>query len=242
MCEVRLLNKGEYLYLKSRLGFFFENELSDYAKLFISMYIPLKGENGIDGLSPYYGLEEERDRDISYFWLDSETENVVTFTNRVRKLDETSDDIGVKVLQDFNELEDVIVKRKYNNHRICTWGEYPQTRATLEDSNKLDKLLKLGFLGITGNVYTFNQNYISSTNPEYEYLVEYEADDKKYVHLYELIDGKPKSLWIEVEPVEWIVDNKTNIKPRKENKLLEEYIDKLITNGILNTKNDIFYL
>ena len=78
-----------------------------------------------------------------------------------------------------------------------------------------------------------------------EPAIEYEADDKKYVHLYEIIDGKPKSLWIEVEPVEWIVDEKTNLgisrrvlfgglalKDKDGNELLKPFIEETFNNEI----------
>lgn len=42
MNEVRMLNKKEYLKLKSKFGNYFENELSDYSRLFTGNFITLE--------------------------------------------------------------------------------------------------------------------------------------------------------------------------------------------------------
>lgn len=219
MCELRLLTKEEYLDIKSRIGRYLENELTDYAKLFTCSYIDLKKGSGIYGLQPYY-LEEERERSISDFWIVSEDKGlIVSVTNNVREnQDETYNWHGIKAVIDFKEIEeDSKFVSKQHLHDIYHYGDYPQRRVSDEEAEILDRLLKLKFISLTGETYTYNKNYyIEDSNPEFENFLEYEADDKRYVHLYTESEGKIKSVWYEVEPIEWIVDRETKLAfPRK---------------------------
>ena len=248
MNEVRMLNKEDYIELRSRLRLYFENELTDYSRLFTGSYITLEKGKGWNGTAPYFGIEEERERDISHVWLDSnDNDNSIGYTNTVRHFDdETYPGLGIKVIADFNKIDGATEVSMYHNHEIYTWGEYPQTKATEEESEKLDRLLELGFLGLTGKTYTYNKNCAEEgKDPEYEYLVEYEADDKKYIHLFESTEEGLKSRWIRVEPIEWIVDYKTGLgitkkvlmtgiplKDKKGNNVLKDYVENTLSEEV----------
>lgn len=231
MPNFRLFTKDEFLDIKSRLQIYIENELTDYAKLFTGSYLDVKGGYSTTGLQPYFEIEEERPRSITSFWIEPNgKENSVSITNGVRYFDEEDyTGYGIKTVVDFSEIEEEsTLVGTFHLHRLYTWGEYPQRIATPKETENLDHLLKLGFIEITGKTYTYNKNYYDNSIPEEDYFLEYQVDDKKFIHLHTIEEGKIKSVWVEVEPIEWVVDDKTNLAFQR----------KVITTGIpLKDKN-----
>ena len=116
---------------------------------------------------------------------------------------------------------------------IVTCGEYPQHAADSKMQKKLHELYDSKKLDKTGKNYTFDSrkytDYSDGFSPEvYD---EYEYQGKKYirVRVNSYYDGEtiqlPQSdfackdgdyVWIEVSPVEWIIDEKTNLAIAKD--------------------------
>ncbi len=107
------------------------------------------------------------------------------------------------------------------------YGYYPQTAVSKLLQNRLETALHAGFLNKTGNIYTTD----SRKNDEYDSAflaqehIEYEYDGKKYVRVKanSYYDGEKFTLsngeqyqdgdfvWIEVQPVKWLIDEKYKI-------------------------------
>lgn len=108
----------------------------------------------------------------------------------------------------------------------ANFGEYPQSVATANVSKALSDLYELDELSETGKIYTLDSSHSSGSNAkfmardfiEYEYngekFIRFEVD-KSYCNGNFLSDGSriyPNySYWICVEPITWIVDEKSGI-------------------------------
>ncbi|MGN0919804.1 MAG: hypothetical protein ACI4OR_03495 [Alphaproteobacteria bacterium] len=96
---------------------------------------------------------------------------------------------------------------------IVEYGEYPQTIANKETSEKLEKLHKAKILPQTGKKYTFDSSKVNGypAGFEAETYPEYEMDNKKYVRIPvrdsdSRFEGTPH--WVEVQPIEWLMDER----------------------------------
>ena len=126
------------------------------------------------------------------------------------------------------------------------YGEYPQTIASKEQSEALEYDYILGNLFKTGKSYTIdltqsfnNDRFPSPAFDEYEYngkkYIRIEFSSECYLYSEELSDGrclkKDEIYWVEVEPIKWIIDKKTDIALSK----------KIIFSGIEYDKNYNYY-
>lgn len=104
--------------------------------------------------------------------------------------------------------------------KICKYGEYPQDIAPAAISKKLEKAFQNRTLDSTGKQYTFDQVGLDDCDLPFKALVhkEYTLDGKRYIRVLgkpadgdsvlsdgqEVEGGKP--YWLEVKPIEWLVD------------------------------------
>ncbi len=113
---------------------------------------------------------------------------------------------------------------------IYTYGEYPQTIADEQTSEKLEELFEDDSLDETGKEYTFDLEHSFWMSFEKDSVPEYELDGKKYIRVegkqsefgkYDRIlssgerveVGKP--YWIQVEPIEWLRDTTGTLISKK---------------------------
>jgi len=104
--------------------------------------------------------------------------------------------------------------------RVAEYGEYPQTVADKETSEKLEGLHDSKSLCPTGKSYTFDSVGIEDYDTPFKAVSypEYEMDGKRYIrvlghpanHTGELSTGgvakEGKPYWVEVQPIEWLMD------------------------------------
>ncbi len=137
--------------------------------------------------------------------------------------------------------------RNNNGIKEVSYGEYPQTTVSGKTSLKLEKAYDNGSTRTTGKNYTtnsynkntYNRDFIPRTFTEYEYK------GKKYIrflsedYYLEYFDGiktneldpyKSTAYWIKVEPIIWLVDEKSDIALAK----------KILFSG-LRFKSDHYY-
>jgi hypothetical protein len=98
--------------------------------------------------------------------------------------------------------------------QVVEYGEYPQTLADDSTSEKLEELHSSSSLPSTGKTYTFDSGGGSTKYQPYKpkSYPEYEMDGKRYIRIlgspydiYSWVErGKP--YWVQVEPIEWLVD------------------------------------
>ena len=110
--------------------------------------------------------------------------------------------------------------REKNGILEVEYGEYPQTVVSKKFGIMLETLLEAisysDKIKKTGKIYTINSYYCQS-------VIEYEYCGKKYIRFVGNHKGEGKMLsdgriiqegypyWVAVEPIKWIVDEKTNI-------------------------------
>ncbi len=115
--------------------------------------------------------------------------------------------------------------RVANGIKEVNYGEYPQTIVSDNDARILEEFYKRGNLKTTGKSYTTDCVSYRDTDIKFKARkhVEYEYNGKKYIRFIvdENCDGQFLSngrsvqfgseCWVEVEPIIWLVDERTNI-------------------------------
>ena len=153
--------------------------------------------------------------------------------------------ICIRTAINYSKIEMYAKNKKTNQHGVLEveYGEYPQTIASEEISKALEYAYNKESLKQTGKTYTsypqIDSNYKKNLIPK-KYF-EYEFSGKKYIRIVnsKIIYGKELSngrkieidepYWIEVEPIKWLIDEKTN----------KAITEKLILTGIdFNTISD----
>lgn len=110
--------------------------------------------------------------------------------------------------------------RVYREVYITEYGEYPQTAADEHTSEQLEKLHKSRSLSLTGKNYTFDEADPSDCDTPFKAASypEYIFGGKKYIRILgrpadsysrlssgeQVEAGKP--YWVQVQPIEWLVD------------------------------------
>jgi hypothetical protein len=98
--------------------------------------------------------------------------------------------------------------------QVVEYGEYPQTVADDCTSKKLEELHSSSSLPSTGKTYTFDSEVGSADYQPYKpkSYPEYEMDGKRYIRIlgspydiYSFVESE-KPYWVQVEPIEWLVD------------------------------------
>jgi hypothetical protein len=117
-------------------------------------------------------------------------------------------------------LSEAKPSRKISEVDVVEYGEYPQTIAPEEISEKLEKALTTRKLQATGKKYTFDGAAYDAYDTPFNAKehVEYQHDGKRYIRVEaQPIDGdsvlsnghtpeKGEACWIEVKPIEWLRD------------------------------------
>ena len=117
-------------------------------------------------------------------------------------------------------LSEAKPSKKISGVDVVEYGEYPQTIAPEEVSEKLEKALATRKLQATGKKYTFDgEEYDAYDKPfSAKEYIEYQHNGKKYIR----VEAKPydedsvlsnghtpeagEACWIEVKPIEWLRD------------------------------------
>lgn len=132
-------------------------------------------------------------------------------------------DGGIRPSISFSYIQSLSSNEVKNNNGILEleYGEYPQTIVSENLSKELEKLYLDERIKKTGKNYTVDCTYNFRAFPEKIYT-EYEYNGKKYIRIIGenktgrrvLSDGRTIqngiSYWVNVEPIEWLIDEKTN--------------------------------
>ena len=124
------------------------------------------------------------------------------------------DCIGVRPVLPFSRIESIPTndgrkKRAEDGILEVEYGYYPQDLAPGDMQRELTKAYKKGKLTKTGNTYTIDRTY-----------EEFEYKGKRYVRViglkwdyerYSGIKAKDASVWFEVQPVEWLIDEEAKL-------------------------------
>ena len=164
----------------------------------------------------------------SYYWTKSNKDNgnIITCSwNGTEEKDDKADrDKGIRLVLNSNKLFQELYSQKRvgdNDTFEVEYGEYPQTLVDSKEQIKLEKNYLLEQLKKeehrtkmkkTGKVYTFDWLPASPVNFNkpirpicYDELI---YKNQKYIRLWENCD---RYLWIKVEPITWLIDEKTRL-------------------------------
>ena len=162
----------------------------------------------------------------SYYWTKSNKDNrniiICNWDGTEGKNDESNRDAGIRIVLNSNKIFQEVYSQKRlgeNDTFEVEYGEYPQTLVDNKAQIKLEKIYLLEQLKKeeyrtkmkkTGKVYTFDSLPASPVNFDepirpicYDELV---YNNQKYIRLWENCD---RYLWIKVEPITWLIDEKT---------------------------------
>lgn len=133
--------------------------------------------------------------------------------------------VGARPAVPFSEISDEFknLTRKEDGVIEVECGEYPQTIASVEISEELEILYKKDELKKTNKTYTVDKRDLTDYRKGFEAkeLDEYTYKGKKYVRIegnnnnFALkLSNKErvmigKGYWVEVEPIKWLIDEKT---------------------------------
>ena len=152
----------------------------------------------------------------SYFNYNSSAgEFVVTGTGELGGWGSVSYGYGVRPILTTENYGEIIKSQKpfKNGINIVTYGEYPQKRSAFQE--ELSLAFETEKFNKTGKDYTIPE----SKDGKEQQFTEYEYNSKKYIH--------KDNEWIEVTPIEWIVDEKNRRLVSK----------NILLNAPLNYKN-----
>ena len=154
----------------------------------------------------------------------------------VKSYNMSSTDVGIRPVIRFKDVINMprIITSLYKKVEEIELGEYPQTEADVETTNELKEMDENASLNTTGKEYTMiykvNGKDVVTKLPEYEYK------GKKYVkipsvdkddYLDPTSERRQIPVWIEVEPITWLID-------KEEGTLISK---KILASGInLNRK------
>lgn len=162
------------------------------------------------------------------YWTKSNKDNRNIITCNWNGLKEECDksyrNEGVRLVLNYNKIFKELYPQKRNGENgtfEVEYGEYPQTLADDKEQRKLEKIYLSEQLKKeeyrtkmkkTGKVYTFDSlpadpvNFNKSIRPICYDELKY--NNQKYIRLWENCD---RYLWIKVEPITWLIDEKTNL-------------------------------
>lgn len=139
--------------------------------------------------------------------------------------------IGIRPVLSFSEIESnypfKVIKKEEDILEI-EFGYYPQTAASKEIQAELEDVLIKRNISETGNMYTVEARTYDSYYSDFwpcNYH-EYEYKEEKYIRAKATSDcidyNRGDVVWIKVEPIQWLVDLKTDLATTK----------KIMTSGI----------
>ena len=200
-------------------------------KAAISDYAILSG--GEVSNSEYLGNKQILENRIGWYWTKTDNWNKgARIVNSCR-----NDDYGnvlfrhggVRAALPFSVISNICSKKVVASDEILEveYGEYPQKAASKQLQKTLERLYQSRSLVRTGKKYTRDKTAYYQSNQEFqeEQQEEYEYNGKKYVRVranscyevgeFTLSNGEEYQdgdyVWIEVEPIKWLVDERKNI-------------------------------
>lgn len=216
-----------------------ETEVTSFAISRGTEYYQLKG---VDNVSPLAG------RYVCEYWTSTKVDNSVSkcYVYGRQKLSEEvawNDNIGVRIAIPLDQIRDEIegtYSEEYGRGeiKVVIYGEYPQEVLSTEDEKKLNDYYEAGQLKATGKSYSAwgycNELFYDGTERVFErdQYPEFEFKGKKFVRAKNSVfeNGTSRDIWVEVTPVEWLVDERTGLAVTK----------KCILGGIPLSRKGIF--
>ena len=223
-----------------------EAEVTDFAISRGTDYYPLKGkyfaESGLPIESPL--LDEK----VCDYWTSTKVEGSVAKCYSYGRMGINrevawSDNNGIRVVVPFEEIKDDITSTTTKDFgkgkvTIVTCGEYPQKVLGYREQEAIEELYENGELKPTGKHYSIwgykNELFYDGTDRKFERdeYPEYEYNGMKFVKAKKAVfeNGASRDIWAVVEPIEWLIDDKTRLAVTK----------KCVTGGVPISRKGIY--
>ena len=176
-----------------------------------------------------YRLDKNsRNTRTALYWTKSNKDTsdmiICNWNGTEEQYEKTYRNAGIRIVLNSNRIFQEVYSQKRlgeNNTFEVEYGEYPQTLVDGKTQSKLEKIYLLEQLKKeeyrtkmkkTGKVYTFDSMPASPVNFDkpirpisYDELV---YNNQKYIRVWENCD---RYLWVKVEPITWLIDEKTGL-------------------------------
>ena len=198
-------------------------------------YANLRGADNYKLTGKYFARKgrdvksELLDKTCAPYWTSTKADRSIGKTLVINGLDvqESSawkEDIGVRVCVPFNEISSKVrdlktVNTEKGEIKEFIYGEMPQRRVSHDESEELWKKYESGELKPTGKTYTSWGYSIelfydgSDYKFEKDEYPEFELNGHKYVMAKKSTfqNGEGRKRWVEVQPIEWYLDEKSGL-------------------------------
>ncbi len=198
-------------------------------------YANLRGADNYKLTGKYFARKgreirsELLDKNCAPYWTATKADKSLGKTLVINGLDVTAErawkeDVGVRVCVPFNEISSKVRDLKTINTekgevKEFTYGEFPQRRVKHDESEELWKKYESGELKPTGKTYSSWGYSIelfydgSDYKFEKDEYPEFELNGHKYVmaKASTFQNGDTRNRWVEVEPIEWYLDEKSGL-------------------------------
>ncbi len=210
-----------------------EAETTLYAICRGSDYYILKGkyfaENGLEVSSPVLN------KPCSDYWTSTRVGDGVTKFYSYGRLGVNeeavwNEDNAIRIAVKFDDIKDEISAHHIENYgkgdiKVIEYGSYPQYVLKSDEARELTKKYEDGLLKPINDSYAAwgysNEIFYDGTERRFEkeeYPI-YEYEGSYYVRAKKAVfeNGFNREIWAKVEPIEWLVDEKTGICVTKKN-------------------------
>lgn len=189
------------------------------------------------------------DKTCAPYWTSTKAKKTLGSTYAIKGLDAApvtawDDNTGVRVCVPFAEIANNARDMRTINTdngpiKEFIYGEMPQRTVKHEEAEELWKKYESGELKPTGRTYSawgykvelfYDGNEYAFEKDEYP---EYEINGHRYVmtKLSTFHNGSPREKWVEVEPIEWYLDEKSGLAISK----------KVLLGGMPISKKGIYF-
>lgn len=175
--------------------------------------------------------QELKDRTGMYWTMTDDGENLFYIVNNrgyETKVSTRLRRVGIRPVTSYSEIKPNTSAIYNLDEEIIQYGQYPQTASSKELQDQLEINYQQNQLFVTGKTYTIDTRKYNEYEKGFlkENLTEYEYQGKKYVRTqmknshYQnkkriLSNGEGYQdgdyVWVNVEPVKWLVDKKSDI-------------------------------
>ena len=204
-----------------------EAEVTDYAISRGTEYYPIKGKyfnaKDLPKNSPLL------DKKVCEYWTSTKVDGSAAKCYSygrfgINKEVVWSDNNGIRIVIPFQDIKYEVTgsySDDYGKGEVTTvlFGEYPQRVLDYSERHTMDRLFEKGELIPTGKYYPawgyMNELFYDGIDRKFERdeYPEYEYNGKKYVKAKRAVfeNDDNRTIWAVVEPIEWIIDKKTDL-------------------------------
>ncbi len=201
----------------------------------VTDYVISRGVEAYPLLNKYFAEKKTKvdspllNKTICDYWTSTKASESVSKLYTYGRLEQHpdvawSDNNGVRIVVPFEEIKDEVESSYTENFgkgdvTTVIYGEYPQKLVSLQEKIGLNQLYEKNQLKPTGKKYSAwgyrSELYYDGVERSFERdeYTEYEYEGIKFVRAKKSVfeNGSDRIVWAIVEPVEWLIDEKSGL-------------------------------